>query len=96
MNKTETRFDGNSELVAELVTANGYKAAFAVKDGAEGPRGWQVPTLCSACIHFYHVFIIYILYAKCHHLLVIYCRSVIFPGLLPRRDSVWTLVSYLG
>ncbi|GJN19500.1 hypothetical protein PR202_gb06782 [Eleusine coracana subsp. coracana] len=33
-------FDGNSELVAELVTANGYKAAFAVKDGAEGSRGW--------------------------------------------------------
>ncbi|BAS77963.1 Os02g0257300 [Oryza sativa Japonica Group] len=36
----QTRFDGNSELVAELVTANGYKAAFAVKDGAEGRRGW--------------------------------------------------------
>ncbi|PPR92875.1 hypothetical protein GOBAR_AA27798 [Gossypium barbadense] len=34
------RFDGNSELVAELVTANGFKAAYAVKDGAEGPRGW--------------------------------------------------------
>ncbi|TVU33302.1 hypothetical protein EJB05_25112 [Eragrostis curvula] len=34
------KFDGNSELVAELVTANGYKAAFAVKDGAEGSRGW--------------------------------------------------------
>jgi hypothetical protein len=38
----QTRFDGNSELVAELVTANGYKAAFAVKDGAEGRRGWLV------------------------------------------------------
>ncbi|KAL5212291.1 hypothetical protein ABZP36_023138 [Zizania latifolia] len=34
------KLDGNSELVAELVTANGYKAAFAVKDGAEGRRGW--------------------------------------------------------
>ncbi|KAG4187836.1 hypothetical protein ERO13_A08G125900v2 [Gossypium hirsutum] len=34
------KFDGNSELVAELVTANGFKAAYAVKDGAEGPRGW--------------------------------------------------------
>ncbi|KAF0932912.1 hypothetical protein E2562_013112 [Oryza meyeriana var. granulata] len=34
------KFDGNAELVAELVTANGYKAAFAVKDGAEGRRGW--------------------------------------------------------
>lgn len=34
------KFDGNSELVAELVTVNGFKAAFAIKDGAEGPRGW--------------------------------------------------------
>ncbi|KAE8664911.1 Thylakoid rhodanese-like, putative isoform 3 [Hibiscus syriacus] len=34
------KFDGNSELVAELVTANGFKAAYAVKDGADGPRGW--------------------------------------------------------
>ncbi|PHT40899.1 Rhodanese-like domain-containing protein 4, chloroplastic [Capsicum baccatum] len=34
------RFDGNSELVAELVTENGFKAAYAIKDGAEGPRGW--------------------------------------------------------
>lgn len=35
------KFDGSSELVAELVTANGFKAAYAVKDGAEGPRGWM-------------------------------------------------------
>ncbi|KAJ7951283.1 rhodanese-like domain-containing protein 4, chloroplastic [Quillaja saponaria] len=35
------KFDGNSELVAELVTINGFKAAYAVKDGAEGPRGWM-------------------------------------------------------
>ncbi|CAA6671571.1 unnamed protein product [Spirodela intermedia] len=34
------KFDGNSEFVAELATANGFKAAFAIKDGAEGPRGW--------------------------------------------------------
>ncbi|KAJ6792370.1 rhodanese-like domain-containing protein 4, chloroplastic [Iris pallida] len=34
------KFDGNSELVAELVTANGFKAAYAIKDGAEGARGW--------------------------------------------------------
>ncbi|OEL27708.1 Rhodanese-like domain-containing protein 4, chloroplastic [Dichanthelium oligosanthes] len=39
------KFDGNSELVAELVTANGYKAAFAVKDGAEGNRGWKSSNL---------------------------------------------------
>ena len=38
----EARFDGNSELVAELVTVNGFKAAYAIKDGAEGPRGWVV------------------------------------------------------
>ncbi|GMH00430.1 hypothetical protein Nepgr_002269 [Nepenthes gracilis] len=35
------KFDENSELVAELVTANGFKAAYAIKDGAEGPRGWM-------------------------------------------------------
>lgn len=34
------KFDGNSELVAELVTANGFKSAYAIKDGAEGPGGW--------------------------------------------------------
>ncbi|KAK9094222.1 hypothetical protein Scep_025691 [Stephania cephalantha] len=34
------KFDGNSELVAELVTLNGFKAAYAIRDGAEGPRGW--------------------------------------------------------
>ncbi|KAJ8573127.1 hypothetical protein K7X08_009638 [Anisodus acutangulus] len=40
MNCYEARFDGNSELVVELVTENGFKAAYAIKDGAEGPRGW--------------------------------------------------------
>ncbi|XP_045787832.1 rhodanese-like domain-containing protein 4, chloroplastic [Trifolium pratense] len=34
------KFDGNSELVAELVTLNGFKSAYAIKDGAEGPQGW--------------------------------------------------------
>ncbi|XP_042481286.1 rhodanese-like domain-containing protein 4, chloroplastic isoform X2 [Macadamia integrifolia] len=34
------KFDGSSELVAELVTANGFKAAYAIKDGADGTRGW--------------------------------------------------------
>ncbi|KAL4204150.1 hypothetical protein AMTRI_Chr01g130720 [Amborella trichopoda] len=34
------KFEGNSTQVAELVTANGFKAAFALKDGAEGSRGW--------------------------------------------------------
>lgn len=43
----KTRFDGDSELVAELVTVNGFKAAYAIKDGAEGPRGWVVcPFIC--------------------------------------------------
>ncbi|GMY23849.1 rhodanese-like domain-containing protein 4, chloroplastic isoform X2 [Fagus crenata] len=35
------KFDENAELVAELVTINGFKAAYAIKDGAEGPRGWM-------------------------------------------------------
>ncbi|XP_042028348.1 rhodanese-like domain-containing protein 4, chloroplastic [Salvia splendens] len=34
------KFDGNAEIVAELVTSNGFKAAYAIKDGAEGSRGW--------------------------------------------------------
>uniref|UniRef100_A0A5B7A8F8 Rhodanese domain-containing protein n=2 Tax=Davidia involucrata TaxID=16924 RepID=A0A5B7A8F8_DAVIN len=39
------KFDGNSELVAELVTANGFRAAYAIKDGAEGTRGWMNSSL---------------------------------------------------
>ncbi|KAB2052408.1 hypothetical protein ES319_A12G118900v1 [Gossypium barbadense] len=35
------KFNGNSELVAELITVNGFKAAYAIKDGAEGPQGWM-------------------------------------------------------
>ncbi len=38
----KARFNGNSELVAELVTVNGFKAAYAIKDGADGPQGWMV------------------------------------------------------
>ncbi|CAN1157205.1 Rhodanese-like domain-containing protein 4, chloroplastic [Linum perenne] len=34
------KFDGSSELVAELVSVNGFKAAYAIKDGVEGPKGW--------------------------------------------------------
>lgn len=49
----ETRFDGNSELVAELATVNGFKAAYAIKDGAEGPRGWMVCKYFSLPISFY-------------------------------------------
>lgn len=49
----EDRYDGSSELVAELVTVNGFKAAFAIKDGAEGPRGWTVITIFLSL----HVFI---------------------------------------
>lgn len=50
----KARFDGNSELVAELVTANGFKAAYAVKDGAEGPRGWVV---CAVINQFFFLFL---------------------------------------
>lgn len=38
----KSRLHGNSELVSELVTVNGFKAAYAIKDGAEGTRGWIV------------------------------------------------------
>ncbi len=39
------KFDGNSEILAELATVNGFKAAYAIKDGAEGPRGWMNSSL---------------------------------------------------
>ena len=48
----KARFDGNSELVAELVTANGFKTAYAVKDGAEGPRGWMVFAVLNLFLFF--------------------------------------------
>ncbi|KAH9320237.1 hypothetical protein KI387_022006 [Taxus chinensis] len=35
------KFDGSSTKVAKLVTENGFKSAFAIKDGAEGLKGWQ-------------------------------------------------------
>ncbi|GLJ18955.1 hypothetical protein SUGI_0339010 [Cryptomeria japonica] len=35
------KFDGSSAKVAKLVAENGFKSAFAIKDGVEGPRGWQ-------------------------------------------------------
>lgn len=35
------KFDGNSERVAKLVAENGFQSAFAIKDGAEGTKGWQ-------------------------------------------------------
>ncbi|XP_075519113.1 rhodanese-like domain-containing protein 4, chloroplastic isoform X2 [Primulina tabacum] len=35
------KFDGNAKQVAELVTANGFKAAYAIRDGAEGSGGWM-------------------------------------------------------
>ena len=54
----EARLDGNSELVAELVTANGFKAAYAIKDGAEGPRGWTV-FLVATLFLFCFMFIIF-------------------------------------
>lgn len=94
MNIVEVRFDGNSELVAELVTANGYKAAFAVKDGAEGSRGWKVfDALGGLCLLPYNNFIHS---TKFHHLLVPHCRAVTFPGRLRQKDSALTWANYLG
>jgi hypothetical protein len=95
VNIVEVRFDGNSGLVAELVTTNGYKAAFAVKDGAEGSRGWKVfDALGGLCLLPYNIVIHS---TKFHHLLVShYCRAVTFPGKLLQKDSVLTWASYLG
>ncbi|KAJ7563470.1 hypothetical protein O6H91_03G111600 [Diphasiastrum complanatum] len=38
------RFDGDAPAVAKLLATNGFKAAYAIKDGAEGPNGWQENT----------------------------------------------------
>lgn len=35
------QFDGSSLSVAKFATANGFKAAYAIKGGAEGPKGWR-------------------------------------------------------
>lgn len=48
------RFDGNSEMVAELAAVNGFKAAYAIKDGAEGPRGWMVFTILISVLLCFH------------------------------------------
>lgn len=34
-------FDGNSMTVAELLVANGFKEAYAIKGGIRGKKGWQ-------------------------------------------------------
>lgn len=65
------RFDGSSELVAELVTANGFKAAYAIKDGAEGPKGWMVVTVI---FRFYSYLHRYPLFVCCFQKYQIYCE----------------------
>lgn len=58
----KTRFDGNSELVAELVAVNGFKAAYAIKDGVEGPRGWMVSNFVSSFLFLLEISIFCIVY----------------------------------
>jgi len=36
------RFDGSAASVAKLLANSGFKGAFAIKGGAEGPNGWKV------------------------------------------------------
>ncbi|XP_024386648.1 uncharacterized protein [Physcomitrium patens] len=35
------RFDGDSATVAKLLANSGFKSAYAIKGGAEGPNGWN-------------------------------------------------------
>eukprot|EP01018_Ginkgo_biloba_P003124 Gb_06683 [translate_table: standard] len=35
------KYDGNSMKVAQMLTRNGFKAAYAIRDGVEGIKGWQ-------------------------------------------------------
>eukprot|EP00250_Pteridium_aquilinum_P031610 c43926_g1_i1 orf=315-1643(-) len=39
------QFDGNSLSVAKFVTDSGFKSAYAIKGGAEGPNGWRTSEL---------------------------------------------------
>lgn len=43
----EGSFDGNSMKVAELLVSGGIKAAYAIKGGIRGKKGWQVIFICS-------------------------------------------------
>lgn len=38
----EGSFDGNSMKVAELLFKDGFKEAYAIKDGVRGKKGWLV------------------------------------------------------
>lgn len=80
----EARFDGNSELVAELVTVNGFKSAYAIKDGAEGPRGWMVFLVPSP---FFLVYCLPYLYLKCFFLLI---DTLTLIGILQSSGLPWT------
>lgn len=49
-------FDGNSMKVAELLFKNGFKAAYAIKGGVRGKKGWMVCFHSLLLIyHFYQV-----------------------------------------
>ncbi|KAG0568764.1 hypothetical protein KC19_6G044000 [Ceratodon purpureus] len=39
------RFDGSSASVAKLLANSGFKGAYAIKGGSEGPNGWQAKDL---------------------------------------------------
>lgn len=92
----KARFDGNSELVAELVTVNGFKPAYAIKDGAEGPRGWLVfanPSLpCTLCVIF----------LKLSENCVPYCCQLKFvqksglPWTAPKKSLIFDLSNLTG
>ncbi|GLT84740.1 hypothetical protein SLE2022_029560 [Rubroshorea leprosula] len=55
----KARFDGNSELIAGLVTVNGFRAVYAIKDGAEGARGWMVFANPFSCYFIFHPVVIW-------------------------------------
>ena len=99
------RFDGNSEIVAELAAVNGFKAAYAIKDGAEGPRGWMVFTILISVLLCFHSLQQSIATWNCHWCIynsqklwdaLYYCRIAAFPGYCQRKHWVLTLETLLS
>ncbi|KAJ0673347.1 putative Rhodanese-like domain-containing protein STR4 [Helianthus annuus] len=82
------KFDGSSELVAELVTVNGFKAAYAIKDGAEGPRGWMVCLLTLLC-PFPPSYLFFLTLSW----LYIFVQNSSLPWILPKKSFSFDLSS---
>ena len=92
-------------MVAELAAVNGFKAAYAIKDGAEGPRGWMVFTILISVLLCFHSLQQSIATWNCHWCIynsqklwdaLYYCRIAAFPGYCQKKHWVLTLETLLS